>query len=72
MQKQVLPFGLRFNLVEHEGHVIAQVAQTDVAKCIGGGRFDFLTVVVEALQDDILEAFDFAQIPSKSHISKVL
>jgi len=60
MEEQILPLWVSFNLVEDEGQILRQVAQTDVAEGVGSRRLDLFAVVVEAVQNGLLESGIFA------------
>ena len=72
MEKQILPLGMIFDLVENEGQILGQVAQTDVTEGVRGSGLDLFAVVIEAVQTCLLESGILAQVAEREEIRLVL
>ena len=57
-----MPLWLRFDLIEDEWQIFFEIAQTDVAKSIGGRVFHFLVWMVKAVHNNCLKVAGLAQI----------
>jgi len=55
VEEEVLALGVGVDLVEDEGDVLGEVADSEVAEGVGGSRFDLFDGGGEGVEDDELE-----------------